>query len=230
MMTTTEQFTKLWSESLNLVWIKCDYPVVCYGLRSILEAECSIHTGSEAPEDSSLSALILCLGKESDLDSELRGLRAQAPGVPILVLLGLQSDGEFARSAIRAGVTGFIHVDQQPEQIIRVLDSAARGEVVIPKGFLKGLVEETGSHPNLSSLTQRQLEILELVAEGHTNREIARRLFISELTVTQHLHNVYKTLGVDNRTQAAKIFLRTVHPLAADSEITRYVNAFAGAR
>ncbi|MCA3749386.1 MAG: response regulator transcription factor, partial [Rubrobacter sp.] len=84
------------------------------------------------------------------------------------------------------------------------LTVAASGEVAVPRDLLRDLV--AGREPvDLSGLTHRQQEILKLVAEGQTNAQIGRRLFLSESTVKQHLRAAYKVLKVRNRTEAAKL-------------------------
>jgi serine/threonine-protein kinase PknK len=83
----------------------------------------------------------------------------------------------------------------RPEQIARALRLASRGEVVVPRELVAGLVK--GEEPsNLLALSARQREILELVAEGKSNAEIARQLFLAKGTVKQHLRAAYKLLGV----------------------------------
>jgi DNA-binding CsgD family transcriptional regulator len=79
---------------------------------------------------------------------------------------------------------------------------------VLPRELLVGLVVGEDRKEELTELTPRQEEILELVDEGLSNAEIARRLWLSESTVKQHLRKVYQTLGVKNRNQAARLFQR----------------------
>jgi DNA-binding NarL/FixJ family response regulator len=80
---------------------------------------------------------------------------------------------------------------------------ACEGELIVPRELMTGLVGHTP--PNLSALTARQREILDLVAEGLSNAQIAERLFLSEYTVKQHLLAAYKLLGARNRVEAANI-------------------------
>jgi DNA-binding NarL/FixJ family response regulator len=94
-----------------------------------------------------------------------------------------------------------------PEQLAHAIEVASRGETVIPRGLLEVLIaSETPA--SLDGLSARQREIVGLVSEGLSNARIAARLFLSESTVKQHLRAAYKTLGVKNRTQAARAFRR----------------------
>jgi DNA-binding NarL/FixJ family response regulator len=92
----------------------------------------------------------------------------------------------------------------EPNQIARATQVAARGEIVVPRKILEYLV--TDEEPaDLDSLTTRQREILELVARGHSNAQIAKDLCLSESTVKQHLRATYKVLGVSDRKEAARL-------------------------
>jgi DNA-binding NarL/FixJ family response regulator len=100
------------------------------------------------------------------------------------------------------------------QQIVRALEVALKGKVVLPRELLKALVEEERSTTeNLSGLSPRKQEILGMVAEGLSNAQIARRSFLSESTIKQHLRAVYKVLGVKNRTQAAAVFRRRINQM-----------------
>jgi DNA-binding NarL/FixJ family response regulator len=92
----------------------------------------------------------------------------------------------------------------EPNQIARATRVAARGEIVVPRTILEYLV--TDEEPaDLDSLTTRQREILELVARGHSNAQIAEGLFLSESTVKLHVRATYKVLGVSDRKEAARL-------------------------
>jgi len=95
-----------------------------------------------------------------------------------------------------------------PEQVLRAVGAALRGETVLPRCLLSEWVDEQRT-PDLGALlSARQREILELVAEGSTNAEVAGHLFLSESTIKQHLRAAYKALGVRNRTEAAALWRR----------------------
>ena len=189
--------------SLGLVWIKAPYSSLSLGLEESLKAEArGVHRGQNPPPDDPPSLIVFCT---EDVASEAKHLRALFPGVPS-VLFGLRLELGLAGSAIKAGTRGFIHAGMRPEQIARALRLAAEGEVVIPRELLYELLEEP--RVDFEALTSRQLEVLELVVEGLSNAQIARRLFVSESTVKQHLRGAYKTLGVKSRLKAASLLRR----------------------
>ncbi len=193
---------------LGLVWIKSDYPTMALSLEKALQAKAHVYRGQKPPAGASPSLVVYC-SNEIDIASEIKRLRALAPDAPCMAASS-QIDLQRARSAIKAGARGYLHAGMRPEQMVRALSLALAGEVVLPRELLKSIVDaelsRAGRGVELSALRPRQLEILELVAEGLSNHQIARRLFVSESTVKQHLRHAYKTLGAQNRRQAARIF------------------------
>jgi DNA-binding NarL/FixJ family response regulator len=118
---------------------------------------------------------------------------------------------------LRAGASGFVHAEMIPNLLLRAVAVATKGELVAPRELLKYLWSEE-EPANLGLLSARQREILGYVVEGLSNAErkrrlsnaeIARRLFLSESTIKQHLRAAYKVLGVSNRTEAANLFRRS---------------------
>jgi DNA-binding NarL/FixJ family response regulator len=189
---------------LGLVWVTCPCPVVAAGLEKTLGAKAHIHRGQEPPVNTP-SLVVLCANGEEDVAPEVRYLQSLAPDSPVLVL-GPHAELPLARSALRAGARGFIHAQMPPEQVVRALEVSAKGEHVVPRELLKALMEEKrSSTEDLAELTPQKREILGLVAEGLSNAQIARRFFLSESTIKQHLRGVYKVLGVRNRYQAARL-------------------------
>jgi DNA-binding NarL/FixJ family response regulator len=193
---------------LGLVWVTPPCSVVAAGLKRLLiKAKAAVHWGQEPPEDTP-SLVVLCANGE-DVVSEVRNIQAQVPKAPVVVL-GMQAQLPLARAALQAGAKGFIHAQMPPQQIVRALEVALKGqEVVIPRELLKALLEkERSATENLSGLSPRKQEILGMVAEGLSNAQIARRSFLSESTIKQHLRAAYKELGVKNRAEAATVFRR----------------------
>jgi DNA-binding NarL/FixJ family response regulator len=195
---------------LGLVWVKSTQHVLSLGLEKALEAEACVHKGYEAPSAQAPSVVIYCLdglGGE-EVAQEVERNRAQTPNAPILVF-ALAPDLQLARGALKAGASGLIHTGMSPEQILRALWTARRGEVVLPRVLLRLWVDEQRRlETRVDRLSARQREVLGLVVEGLTNAEIAGRLFLSESTIKQHLRAAYKLLGVKNRTEAAAALLR----------------------
>ena len=200
------RFKELEVEDLGLVWVACPYPTVALGLEKTLEAEARANGGRSFRRAEAPSSIIYCPNGE-DVASEVSRLQTLAPDAPILVF-GLRVDPQLAKTAIRAGARGFIHAGMKPQQIVRALSVVAEGETAIPRELLESLLGKAEPQSDLDALTPRQREILELVAEGLTNAQIAKRVFLSESTIKQHLRAAYKLLGVRKRTEAAALLLR----------------------
>jgi DNA-binding NarL/FixJ family response regulator len=190
----------------GLVWVVCSHPVIARGLESVLKDKAQVHLGDAPPEDVAPSSVILCPHSDDaeDIASEVKRVKEIVPHAPIL-LFGLGVDQQVFQAAFGGGASGYLHSGLLPEQIISAVSLASAGEIVVPKEFLKGLVEEVAPIPR-SALTPRQREILVLVAQGLSNAEIAKRLHLTENTIKQHLRHAYKTLKVKNRTEATRLW------------------------
>jgi DNA-binding NarL/FixJ family response regulator len=198
--------------SLGLIWLKGPQRVDFLGLERALRVAAHIHKGVKVPSgETPLSAVICCPSGEDDLAAEevsdIR--RVLASDVPVLVFAAAPNL-RLARAALRAGASGLIHSGMSAEQVLRAVSVAIGGEVVLPRELLRTWLDGERP-PDLSELSARQREIVELVVEGLSNAEIARRLYLSESTIKQHLRRVYKVLGVRNRDEAAGL-LRNSSP------------------
>jgi DNA-binding NarL/FixJ family response regulator len=132
-------------------------------------------------------------------------IRELAPAQRILVLTTYDGDTDVL-PAIEAGATGYLLKDAPRSELYRAVRAAARGEAVLsPPVATRVLRAARSDEPALSA---REVEILELVARGTTNREAAERLFISEATVKTHLAHIYAKLGVDTRAAAIATAIR----------------------
>ena len=189
---------------LGLVWASCAYPLPDPRLLGALEREADVHVGRAPPEGKAPSLVLACAEVEEDLTAEVGRVPELAPGAAIVVL-GPCNDVRLARAALRAGTRGFLHASMRPSEVARAVAVALGNETVVPRELVPGLIK--GEEPaDLAALTARQREILSLVAEGLANARIAKRLFLTESTVKQHLGAAYKHLGVKNRAQAARLF------------------------
>lgn len=180
-----------------------DHDVVHWGFRLMLgqqpwvERCVSAHTGSEAIEmcrryEPHVALVDLFLGGESGPEICER-LRAQAPAPRVLLLSGA---GRISpRAARAAGAAGFISKDSPASEIARVVKLVGAGKTVF---------NEMPANPDVPALTERESEILALIASGATNREIASTLFLSPHTVKEHTSAVYRKLGVRNRAEAVE--------------------------
>ncbi|MCC5579607.1 response regulator transcription factor [Microtetraspora sp. AC03309] len=132
-------------------------------------------------------------------------IRARHPAVAVLALTML-SDDETIIAAVRAGARGYLLKEAPPTEIIRSLQAVAAGQVVFGSSagsrVLAALSAETVRPRPLPELTDREREVLDLVAAGLTNHAIAQRLFLSEKTIRNHVSNIFAKLGVSGRAEA----------------------------
>ena len=187
-----------------------DHPVVRDGLRGMLSADPRFEVLGEAGD----GAEAIAAGEKLQPDVILMDLRMPRTdgvtaikelakrGVParVLVLTTYDTDNDVLR-AIEAGATGYLLKDAPREELFRAVEAAAQGQAVLSPAVatrLMGQMRQPASEP----LSQRELDVLELVAQGSTNREAAKQLFISEATVKTHLLHVFAKLGVNDRAAA----------------------------
>jgi DNA-binding NarL/FixJ family response regulator len=140
-----------------------------------------------------------------------RQLRATLPEVEVVAITSLV-DQSRVQAALEAGASGYLVKDAAPEELAVAIRAARRGEIHIDAGLARRLMDslsprKTAPDP-FSELSEREVEILRLIAEGHANKEIARRLVISERTARTHVSNILRKLGLSSRTQAALFAVR----------------------
>jgi two-component system nitrate/nitrite response regulator NarL len=145
-----------------------------------------------------------------------RLLREQQPDVKVVVLTVSDSD-EHVFEAIRIGAHGYLLKNLRPEQLYDMIRSVMRNETALSPAIAGRLVSEFRAGPRhvaaeppteRPAITPRELEILQLVAEGMSNKEIGKRLWITEGTVKNHVHNALEKLHMTNRIQAAAYIVR----------------------
>lgn len=188
-----------------------DHRVVRSGLKSMLTAAPDIEVVGEAGDGQSAIELVAEISPDVVLmDLSMPGLGGSEatrriletqPEVKVIILTSF-SERSHVLGAIEAGATGYLLKDSDPEQLIQGIKSAASGEVPIDPRVAGALLPLRSAQPG-EKLSVREREVLLLVVEGLTNKQIARRLAISEKTVKAHLTNVFRTIGADDRTQAA---------------------------
>lgn len=148
--------------------------------------------------------------KEHPLSKVIRSLQVKSPGTRILCLLHDSGKDEDLIVDIKAGIRGFLKVTDPPSVMIKAIHAVFDGEIwaerrILEKAIAKPAVspEMLLSHvPGLLPLTSREMEMLTLVVQGASNKEIADRSSISERTVKTHLYRVYRKLNVKSRTKA----------------------------
>jgi DNA-binding NarL/FixJ family response regulator len=177
---------------------------------------------AEVSEAESAAAALVVLRKEKvdlalvdvrmpDLDGLelLRTVKGEWPDIPV-IMLSTYENAPYVKRALADGASGYLLKDATPEDLSQAINVAlsGSGNVLSPR-VIQNLFDdaESGSHNggrrSEFSLTQRENDILGLLAEGRSNREIAQSLYLSEKTVKAHLAAIFRKLGVTNRTQAA---------------------------
>jgi DNA-binding NarL/FixJ family response regulator len=129
-------------------------------------------------------------------------IRRELPDVEVIALTSVLEDGSVV-GAVRAGAIGYLLKDAEPNELNRAIRAAAAGQVQLSPKAAERLMREVRAPESPETLTDREVEVLRLLAEGQSNKEIARSLTIGEKTVKTHVSNILAKLGVVSRTQAA---------------------------
>jgi two-component system response regulator DegU len=138
----------------------------------------------------------------------LKRVKAEWPDIPVIMLTTFDHT-KYARAALAEGAAGYMLKDSSPEDLAQAISVAmSGGGNVLSSKVIQNLFDEMNpanqaAQPQVSNLTTRETEILLLLVEGQSNKEISERLYLSEKTVKAHLAAVFRKLGVSNRTQAA---------------------------
>jgi DNA-binding NarL/FixJ family response regulator len=187
-----------------------DHPVVRDGLTGMFRGEPEVEVLGQAADGAEAVAraeelrpdVILMDLRMPEMDGVSAIARLAERGVParVLVLTTYETDSDVL-PAIEAGATGYLLKDAPRAELLRAVRAAARGEAVLSPSVASRVLGQVRS-PAEEPLSGRELEVLELVARGSTNREAAAKLFISEATVKTHLVHIYGKLGVKDRAAA----------------------------
>lgn len=198
-----------------------DHDLFRRGLRSLLEEQgCKV-----ADVASGDAAIALCRSLRPDvvvMDMNMPGMSGveatsrittEHPRVAVLMLT-VAADDESVLEAVRAGACGYLLKDARLPEILAAVRAAAAGESVFASrvaGVLVSSVRRSSRRPatERSDLTDRERDVLALLAEGHDNAEIAARLYVSASTVKNHVSSVLEKLGLENRVQAAAFAIRS---------------------
>lgn len=187
-----------------------DHAIVRAGLRALLDGEPDIEVVGEAP--TAEAAIAHCATDPVDLVlmdlrfgpgmsgvQATRSLRALPDPPHVLVVTNYDTDADII-DAVEAGAAGYLLKDTPPAELLGAVRAAAAGESVLSPTVASKLMARV-RRPQ-TSLTPRELEVLALVGDGRSNREIGRELFLSEATIKSHLVHVFGKLGVKSRTSA----------------------------
>lgn len=205
-----------------------DQALLRMGFRLVLEGEPDLEVVGEAADGRSALDQVAALRPDVVLmDVRMPGMNGieatervvvDHPGTKVLILTTFDLD-EYAFAALRAGASGFLLKDAKPAELVAAIRSVASGDAVVsprvtrrmlemfadrlPASSSPGAEEAPGvDDPRLAELTAREREVLEQIAEGLSNAEIAERMFLSEATVKTHVGRILAKLGVRDRVQA----------------------------
>jgi NarL family two-component system response regulator LiaR len=199
------------------VLIVDDHQVVRQGVRAFLESQPDITVVAEAESGEAAAQLAAeyapdvvlmdLLMPGMDGVAATQQVKLVSPRTQVVVLTSYHQD-EHIFPAIRAGALSYLLKDVGPQELVEAVRKAARGEVALDSRVANRLIQELhGAHQDtpdsLTTLSDRELDVLRLVADGLSNVEIAERLVVSEKTVKSHVSNILSKLHLVNRTQAA---------------------------
>jgi DNA-binding NarL/FixJ family response regulator len=197
------------------VLIADDHPVVRAGLQGMLLGQPDIQVVGEAVTGAEAIALteqlrpnvVLMDLRMPELDgvSATVRIRERQPQTHVLVLTTYDGDADILR-AIEAGATGYLLKDTPRDDLFRAIRAAAKGESFLTPTVATRLIGRVRA-PVEDSLSDREVEVLTLVAQGASNKEVAKQLWISEATVKTHLIHIFGKLGVSDRTAAVTVGL-----------------------
>ena len=193
-----------------------DHAIVRKGIRSFIDTQSDIQVVGEASDGEQAVNLVLDLQPDVTLMDlvmpgkngieAIREIKKQLPTAPILVLTSFDED-ELVFPAIKAGALGYLLKDSSPAELLQAIRDVYNGRPSLHPTIALKLINELNQPKNLppteQPLSQREVGVLRLVAQGYTNQEISQKLFISERTVGTHVSNILNKLHLANRTQAA---------------------------
>ena len=200
------------------VLITDDHKVVRQGLRMVLDLDPELEVVGEAENGEEALRLAMCLEPYvvlmdlvmpvMDGVQATRAIRRGLPDTQVVALTSILEDVSVT-GAVRAGAIGYLLKNTGGDELCRAIKAAAAGQVQLAPEAAARLMREVSAPENPEALTERETDVLKLVARGMANKQIARNLFIGEKTVKTHVSNILLKLGVNSRTQAALHAART---------------------
>jgi DNA-binding NarL/FixJ family response regulator len=202
-------------DSISLIIVD-DHPVVRAGLHGMLASAPDLSVLGEAKNGAQALDLVAAVRPgvvlmdlrmpELDGVAATRQIKERFPETQVLVLTTYDTDADILR-AVEAGATGYLLKDSSREELFQAVRAASRGESVLSPSVAARLVHRIRD-PDEKPLSSREIEVLSLVAQGASNKEIGRQLYISEATVKTHLLHIFAKLEVSDRTAAVTTALR----------------------
>ncbi|MBG7605566.1 MAG: response regulator transcription factor [Actinobacteria bacterium] len=199
-----------------------DQEMVRVGFRMILEAESDLSIVGEAA-DGAAAIEIAKRAKPDVILMDVRmprvdgieacaAIRDQHPSTMVMMLTTFDLD-DYVHAALRAGASGFMLKDAPAEQLVEAIRVIARGDALLAPSVTRALIDEIArlpdtsvdSFPGVGELTERELDVIKLMARGESNREIADDLFVGEATVKTHVGRILAKLGARDRVQAVVV-------------------------
>lgn len=189
-----------------------DHPLVWQGIKAVLAAEPDMEpvgwasNGQEAErlveeQDPDVVLMDMRLPGESGIDI-IKRLRPKAPSVRF-VILTTYAEQQDVTDAINMGVDGYVLKEALPEEMLAALRLVGRGRPYFDPAVMQLVVASRRRRDELSELTERELEVLQELANGLSNKQIASKLFVTEYTVKKHVSGILSKLSLKDRTQAA---------------------------
>jgi len=197
------------------VFIADDHELVRFALRTLLEAENDIEVVGEAADTASVisgcvqarpDVLLLDLRMPGDGGIEAcRQVRSQVPDTAVLVLTSFDEDDEMF-GVLSAGASGYILKETRADRVVGAIRAVADGQSVfdatVATRIISGRPKPNGQSSDADTLSEREMEVLQLMAKGLSNKEIGRALWIGETTVKTHVSHILRKMGQADRTQA----------------------------
>ncbi len=207
------------------VYLLDDHEVVRQGLRAMLEATGRIEVVGESDSADEAAGRIPALKPDvSVLDARLadgsgievcRQIRSVDPSLKALILTSYDDD-EALFSAIMAGAAGYVLKDVRGSDLFDAIERVSQGQSLIDPSLMQRVLDRVRNGPRvapeLEGLTEQELTLLSLIAEGLTNRQISEQMFLAEKTVKNYVSNLLAKMGLERRTQAAVLATRLLGP------------------
>ena len=203
------------------IMIADDHSMIREGLKNLLELDGDIQVIAEAVDGEDclnklqvvkpdVLLLDINMPKKNGLEV-LKSLKSKKSKLKVLVLT-VHNEIEYLMKAVDIGVNGYVLKDSESAELKKAIFTVAEGESYIQPSLIPALnakmIETNKDAEKIKSLTKRELDVLKVLAVGMYNKEVGKRLEISERTVKNHVSNIFKKLGVTDRTQAAVFAIR----------------------